>query len=145
MGLMIGLRKLAVCNLVKSPIQKGTMGELTFTVTEQHVIDFADEIMPAVLSTPWLVWFLEHAARNAVLPFLDASESTVGVNVNVDHVAPTIIGIEVKCEAKVILVDDTEIFFSLRAWDDKELIAKGTHKLRVIEKARLRRRVDKKF
>ena len=37
---------------------------------EQHAIDFADHQMPAVLSTPWLIWFLEHAARQAMLPLL---------------------------------------------------------------------------
>ena len=56
----------------------GETGELSFVVTEQHAIDFANEQMPAVLSTPWLIWFLEHAARNAMLPLLEADESTVG-------------------------------------------------------------------
>lgn len=130
---------------MKLPVKKGSVGELTFVVTEQHVIDFADETMPAVLSTPWLVWFLEHAARNALIPILESHESTVGVNVNIDHIAPTIAGVQVRCEARVILIDDNEFFFSLRAWDGGELIAKGTHKLRVIEKARLRERVKKKF
>ena len=61
----------------------GEVGEMSFHVTEQHVIDFADEQMPAVLCTPWLIWFLEHAAREAMLPLLEPNESTVGVLVEV--------------------------------------------------------------
>src|SRR5262249_42231923 len=55
----------------------GTAAAHTFVVEPKHAIDFADDRMPAVLCTPWLIWFLEHAARAAVLPFLEADESTV--------------------------------------------------------------------
>ena len=37
----------------------------------RHAIDFADGGMPPVLCTPWLIWFLEHAARAAVLPWVE--------------------------------------------------------------------------
>ncbi|HAD59959.1 MAG TPA: thioesterase, partial [Planctomycetaceae bacterium] len=70
---------------MKGSPKTGTIGEERFTVTEQHIIDFVYDGMPPILSTPWLIWFLEHAARNAVLPFLEAGESTVGVVVNVEH------------------------------------------------------------
>jgi len=51
--------------MAKAKLKIGAVGEIVFTVTEQHVIDFADNQMPAVLCTPWLIWFLEHAARKA--------------------------------------------------------------------------------
>jgi hypothetical protein len=56
----------------------GTLGEERFVVEPRHAIDFAEGAMPAVLSTPWLIWFLEHAARAAILPLLEPGESTVG-------------------------------------------------------------------
>ena len=84
----------------------GTVGEEHFVVAQQHAIDFADETMPQILSTPWLIWFLEHAARNAVLPQLEPGESTVGVVVNVEHLAATPIGAQVVCSAKVIMWTD---------------------------------------
>ncbi len=122
----------------------GTVGEEQFVVAEQHLIDFAHDGMPRILSTPWLIWFLEHSARNAVLPLLEPGESTVGVIVNVEHTAPTPIGAEVTCRARVIYVDGPLISFQLEAHDEHEQIARGTHKLRVIEAARLARRVEKK-
>src|SRR5688500_1638760 len=70
-------------------VRVGTVGEAQFVVAEEHLIDFAHDGMPQILSTPSLIWFLEHAARNAVLPLLERGESTVGVVVNVEHTAPT--------------------------------------------------------
>ena len=67
----------------------GTTGEQQFVVELKHAIDFADGRMPAVLSTPWLIWFLEHAARAAVLPLLEPGESSVGMEIQVRHLAPT--------------------------------------------------------
>ena len=129
---------------MKGAIKIGTVGEERFVVTEEHIIDFARDGMPAILCTPWLVWFLEHAARSAVLPVLEPGESTVGVVVNVQHVAPTPLGGEVVCRARVIMVDGNQVTFQLEAHDAHEEIAKGLHKLRIIEAARLAKKVDAK-
>ncbi len=123
----------------------GTLGEEQFRVTEQHLIDFAHDGMPPILSTPWLIWFLEHAARSAVLPALQPGESTVGVVVNVEHLAATPLGAQVTCRAKVIFMDGPVISFQLEAHDEHERIALGTHKLRIIEAARLAKRVQQKL
>ena len=122
----------------------GETAEIEFEVTRQHIIDFADEVMPEILSTPWLIWFLEHTARKAMLPYLGAEESTVGVIVDVQHTAPSPLGSHIRCQAKVIYIDKREFSFELRAWDEHELICRGTHKLKVIRKARLAEVVERK-
>ena len=122
----------------------GEIGELSFVVTEQHVIDFADHQMPPVLCTPWLVWFLEHAAREVLLPLLEADESTVGAQVDVEHLAPTPLGQRVTCTARIINTDGRLITFQLEARDQQERIARGIHKLRVIRCDRFKRRVQAK-
>ena len=129
---------------MKDVVKIGAVGEERFIVSAQHVIDFADDRMPAILCTPWLVWFLEHAARNAVLPLLEPGESTVGVVVNVEHTAATPMGAEVVARARVIYVDGPVITFQFEAHDEHEKIAGGTHKLRVIEASRLAKKVDAK-
>ena len=130
---------------MKAPAKIGTLGEQKFVVSEQHAIDFAHDGMPAILSTPWLIWFLEHAARNAMLPLLETGESTVGVVVDVEHIAATPLGAEVVCLARVIYADGSLISFQLEARDEHEQIARGTHKLRVIDAARLARKVQQKM
>ncbi|MGB7345832.1 MAG: hotdog domain-containing protein [Pirellulaceae bacterium] len=130
---------------MKDIVKIGTVGEERFIVSEQHLIDFAHHGMPKILCTPWLIWFLEHAARNAMLPLLEPGESTVGVVINVEHLAPTPPGASVVCRARVIYTDGPVISFHFEAHDEHEKIAVGTHKLRVIEAARLARKVEGKI
>jgi fluoroacetyl-CoA thioesterase len=130
---------------LKTSARVGTVGEERFVVGKEHIIDFAHDGMPAVLSTPWLVWFLEHAARNSLLPLLEEGESTVGVVVNIEHIAPTPLGATVTCRARVIYVDGSQVSFQLEAHDEHELIARGTHKCRVIKTSRLAKRVEAKL
>ena len=111
---------------MKEPVKPGTVGEETFVVEEKHLIDFVNDGMPEILCTPWLVWFLEHAARNAVLPHFEPGESSVGVVVNVQHLAATPLGEKVVCRARVLSVDGNEVSFQLpEAHDEHEQIARG--------------------
>ena len=110
---------------MKSSPKTGTSGEQRFVVEPKHAIDFADGSMPAVLSTPWLIWFLEHAARDAVLPFLEAGESTVGTFLEVRHLAPTPLGATVTCRARVVQADGAVVSFQLEAQDEHEVDLPG--------------------
>jgi predicted thioesterase len=122
----------------------GTTGEQRFVVETRHAIDFANDGMPAVLCTPWLVWFLEHAAREAVLPFLEPDESTVGLEIELRHIAPTPLGQAVTCRARIIHVEGARMSFHLEAHDERELIARGTHRLQVIRVEPFAKRVKEK-
>ncbi len=129
---------------MSAPVSIGTVGQEQFIVGEQHLIDFAHGGMPQILSTPWLIWFLEHAARNAMLPLLEPGESTVGVVVEVQLTAATPLGATVSCRARVIYIDGKTISFQLEAHDAFERIAIGTHKLQVIKVDRLAKKVQAK-
>ena len=122
----------------------GSTGEKVVEVAPGDCITFADDRMPSVLSTPSLIGFLEHAARDAVGPFLEDHERSVGVLVEVEHLAPTPIGRRVVCRARVIHVDEPVVTFRLEAYEGKEAIARGLHKRRVIDVDRFARRVRKK-
>lgn len=51
-------------------IPLGATGELQVTVTDRDAISFLGTEETRVLATPWLIGYLEMAARNAVKPFL---------------------------------------------------------------------------
>ena len=129
---------------MKAPPRIGDAAEIEFVVDATHVIDFADEQMPAVLSTPCLIGYLERTARKALTPVLDAGERSVGVHVDVRHLAPTPLGQRVVCTARVIHVDGPVISFQIEARDQRELIARGLHKRRVIRADRFAARVRRK-
>jgi len=122
----------------------GSSGERQFTVDATHAISFGPS-GPSVLSTPWLVWFLEHSALDAALPFLEPGEITVGTRVEVDHLAPTPVGALVTCTARIVHSEGPVISFQLEASDGHETIARGLHKRRVVKVDRFAARAAQKM
>jgi predicted thioesterase len=122
----------------------GATGERKFRVETAHAISFGTDGPPPVLSTPWLVWFLEHAALDAALPFLEPGEITVGTRIEVDHLAPTPVGAQVTCTARIVHSEGPVISFQLDASDGHETIARGFHKRRVVKVDRFAARMRQK-
>lgn len=129
---------------MKSAPKIGTAGELQFVVEQNHCIDFATGGMPAVLSTPQLIGLLERTARQTLAPFLDADERSVGMEIELRHLAATPPGAQVTCAARVISVDGKQIGFQIEARDAHELIARGLHKRAVIRAEDFSRRLKRK-
>jgi predicted thioesterase len=122
----------------------GLAGEKTITVGPDNRISFADQRMPSVLATPWLIAHLEYTARDALAPLLLENERSVGTYVEVEHLAPAPEGFTVTCRARVIHVAGTVVTFQIEAHDGVEMIAKGIHRRRVIDVDRFRRRIERK-
>jgi fluoroacetyl-CoA thioesterase len=129
---------------MKTTPKAGMTGEEHITVDATNRISFADERMPAVLATPWLVAHLEYAARKAIAPCLDDNERSVGTSIQVEHLAPVPEGFTVICRARVIHCDGPVVTFHIDAHDDRELVARGLHRRRVINVDRFARRVARK-
>lgn len=123
----------------------GTSHELRFVVEQKHAVEFAgDGGMPAVLSTPNLIGVLERTARFALLPFQEENERSVGTEIELRHLAPTLVGKNVTCIARVIGVEGREVFFQIEARDEREVIARGLHKRHIIRVDRFAKRLSAK-
>jgi len=129
---------------MKSKPKIGTVGEFTFTVGQDHVIDFTTGGMPAVLSTPKLIGLIERTARESLYPFLDDNERTVGAELEIRHLAPTPLGEQVTITTRVIHAEAKLIDFQFEVRDQHEVIARGLHKRAVITVEGFARRVAKK-
>ena len=129
---------------MKSRPPTGTLGEIRFVVSAEHIIDFASEGVPAVLSTPRLIGLIERTARESLYPFLDPDERTVGLEIELRHFAPTPLGAPVTCTTRVIQAEGAQITFQVEARDAYELIARGLHKRAVIRVGGFARRVAAK-
>jgi predicted thioesterase len=129
---------------MKSLPKIGTAGDLQFTVEQKHVIDFATDGMPAVLSTPNLIGLLERTARQTLAPFLDADERSVGIEIELRHFAATPLGQPVTCTARVISAEGKQVGFQIEARDAHELIARGLHKRAVVRMDSFAKRVRHK-
>jgi predicted thioesterase len=129
---------------MKARAKVGTVSELKFVVAAEHLIDFATDGMPAVLSTPRLIGLLERTAREALYPILESNERTVGMEIEIRHLAPTPPGAQVTCTARVITSDASTVTFAVEARDEHEVIARGLHKRAVIRVESFARRLARK-
>lgn len=124
---------------MKSGLQMGAVGELLLTVGTGQTIHLGvgGSANAVVFSTPSMIALMEHTARHVILPFLDEGEASVGVTVNVEHLASTPLGSQVRAVAKLTKIDGKQMDFEVEAYEEKKLIGKGTHRRAVIKVARL--------
>lgn len=104
---------------------------LTVPAVAAAFTGFAD--MPPVFATAFMVGFIEWACIEALRPHLDATQKTVGTQVNVSHVAATPMGMTVRAQVELIAVEGRKLRFKVQCFDDSGLIGEGFHERAVIE------------
>jgi fluoroacetyl-CoA thioesterase len=97
-----------------------------------------------VLSTPTMIGMMELAAGAALDPYLDPGESSVGMAIEVKHVAATPPGHRVRAEAEVTKAEGRRFEFKVRAFDEVEEIGSGLHWRAVIDSAKFKDRIKAK-
>lgn len=81
-----------------------------------------------VYSTPCMVALMEGAACEAIAEAIGENQTSVGIELNIQHLSATPVGMDVRAEAEVTAVDGKIITFALRAFDEASEIGAGTHK-----------------
>ena len=89
-----------------------------------------------VFATPCMVALMEGAACEAVAEAIPEGQTTVGIELNIQHTSATPVGMEVRAEAEVTAVEGKIITFALRAFDESGEIGKGTHKRCIVNSQR---------
>jgi len=128
----------------ENKIQVGKTREEKFQVAQEHAAIHVGSGGFYVLATPALIAFMERVAYQLLGESLPDGESSVGILVSIRHLAPTPVGATVRVQAEIISVTNSQVTFSVKAWDQAEMIAEGSHQRVVINAARFQRRVDGK-
>ncbi len=123
----------------------GLVGEMNIVVGPEYGIEMPPEGMPAVFSTPKMIGLMERTARESMQSFLEIDERTVGVEVDIKHLAPAPMGARVTITTRVVGVEGSFVQFSVEARDDRELLAKGLHKRAVIRLDQFAKRLSAKL
>jgi fluoroacetyl-CoA thioesterase len=126
-------------------VPAGTKGTYTFTVAKEHLASRGVPTLPDVLATGQMISAMEIAAIEAVKAFLDPGETSVGISVNVKHLAPTPLGNVVRAEAEVVASEGRRLEFKVRAVDEHEEIGAGTHGRAVINPDKFKDRIAAKI
>lgn len=85
-----------------------------------------------VYATPCMVALMEGAACEAIAEALPEEKTSVGIELNISHLAATPVGLEVRAEAEVTAVEGNILTFRVEAFDEKGKIGEGTHKRAIV-------------
>jgi fluoroacetyl-CoA thioesterase len=125
--------------------QTGMAREETFEVGPDNTASTVGSGGSKVLATPWMIAFMERAAHRLLMERLPAGMSSVGVHIDVRHMAPSPLGSQVRVRAEIASLEEMRVNFSVQAWDPIELVGQGTHQRVVIDETRFLSRVEKKL
>ena len=89
-----------------------------------------------VYATPCMVALMEGAACEAIAEAISEDKTTVGIELNISHLAATPVGMDVRAEAEVTAVEGNIITFSVTAYDEAGKIGEGTHKRAIVTSQR---------
>ena len=87
---------------------------------------------------------MEQAAAELVERNISDGLTSVGISINVNHKAPTPIGLTVKAEAIITNIDGRKISFDIRAFDGVDEIGSGTHDRFIVNKEKFQLKADSK-
>ncbi len=86
-----------------------------------------------VYATPAMILLIEDTCASMVQMLLEADESTVGISLDIKHIAPTPVGVKVCCDAELTKIEGKKLTFTVKVTDDRGLIGTGTHKRAIIK------------
>lgn len=112
------------------------------TVTDQTTAKTVGSGSLNVFATPMMAALMEKAACNAVAPFLEEGETTVGTELNIRHTAATPQGLLVIAEAELVSQNGREITLNVTARDSVGEIGSGTHKRFVVDAETFQSKTD---
>lgn len=97
-----------------------------------------------VFATPKMLALMEKAAADLAEKNLPEEFTSVGIFLEVKHVAPTPIGLKVRAEAELIAVEERKLVFKVSASDEREEIGRGTHERFVVKREKFQAKADSK-
>lgn len=127
------------------PLEIGIKGSSSCTVTLNDTAKALGSGGLDVLSTPKLIALMENAAMLSVRPYLEEGSDTVGTLLNVKHLAATPVGMTVRAEAELIEIDRRRLVFSVKAWDEVELVGEGTHERFIVDMEKFTNKCNSKI
>src|SRR5882672_3782166 len=108
-------------------IKVGMSAERTLVVPPERTVGHFVKGMPMVYATPMMILEMEMAAGDAIRGHLAPGWVTVGTEVDIKHLAASLVGATVRTTAKVIAVERRVIRFEVEAFEGQRKIGDGRH------------------
>ena len=128
---------------MKPTLQTGISATRTFEIDAARTIDFMGE-EARVYATPTLVRDIEVTCRDLMLHHLDPGEDSVGVRVEIDHLAATLLGMHVSISVTLAELKGRTAIFDVVARDELDVICRGRHGRFVANVDQVKQRLQQK-
>lgn len=125
-------------------IVPGLVGQMELVVGEENTARHLGSGNVSVLATPEMVRLMERASVAAVDHLLPSGQRTVGIRVDVRHLAATPVGMRVTARSELLTVEGRKLTFHVEVHDEMEKVGEGTHERMIIDLDRFRSRVERK-
>lgn len=112
----------------------GLKKEVYSEVTEENTAQKVKSGTLPVFATPAMIALMEEAAASLVEECLSEEETSVGILMNISHIAATPVGMKVRAVAQITKIDGRKIIFKVEAFDEKEKIGEGVHERFIVKK-----------
>ena len=135
---------------MKPTLKAGLKHSFSYRVPENKTVPYtypeSPEIaaMPRVFATGFMIVLFEWACVRLLKPHLDAGEGSLGIHVDVAHLAATPPGMTVTVDVEVVEVSGRKVDFKVRAHDGVDLIGEGWHERAVVAWDRFNAKVAEK-
>ena len=123
----------------------GLSFEKTITVTESHTARHLAGKGIRVFSTPEMVRLMEECALEGVLPLLQPNQNTVGVRVEMRHLAATPMGMKVTARCTLVEIDRRRLLFQAEVHDELEKVGEGLNERFIVDKEKHEQRIGEKL
>ena len=128
---------------MKSSLRPGVTHVKRVAIGRERTIGFMGE-EARTYATPSMILDIEHTCRELILEHADAGEDSVGMEVAVKHLGPTLMGMTVEISVRVTAVDGRKVTFEAEVKDDLDTVGAGTHVRFVVDKAKTFERLQAK-
>ena len=133
---------------MKDSLKAGLKTTQNLLVNEERTIGFLETAGNAgarVYATPALIADVEQTCRDFLLEHLEEGEDSLGTEVNIKHLAPTLLGMPVEVHAEISAVNGRAISFDVTVRDPiDDGVAKGTHQRFIIDVEKTLTRIREK-
>lgn len=128
---------------MKTTLKSGLAAKRAFSVGRDSTIGFMGEDA-RVYATPMLVRDIEITCRDLLAAHLDGGEDSVGTKVEIEHLAPTLEGMNVTIDARLAELNGRAAVFEITASDGVDQICRGRHARFIVAVEQTRKRLGAK-
>ncbi len=132
-------------NINHAEMEKGIKNTIVVSVAEGDTARVLRSGTLDVWGTPAMAALIEETAWKSVAPYLNEGQSTVGSKLDICHLSPSPVGMNVRCETVLVEIDGRRLSFKAEVYDEAGLVGTASHERFIIDSERFMAKAEGKM